>query len=106
MLLRIPTSTDPLVSSYDQRVQLDGREFGLRLRFNSRSGFWFLTLSDVDGNVLVAGRKLVRGAPLLTRSRDPRLPLGLLMVDGPTDPGLTDLALYYLDAAGVAEALA
>ena len=112
MIIRIPTSTDATLSDYDQRVVLDGQEYGLRFRYNERSGYWYLDLTDADGVALVSGRKLVRGARVLGRSGDPRLPPGRLMVVGLGDPGLEELgagglaSLVYVDEATVAAALA
>lgn len=102
MIFRVPTSTDPLVTDYDQRTVFDGQEYSLRFRFNERSGYWYLDIADVDGVPIVSGRKLVRGAAIFGRSAG-RFPGGQLYVIGASDPGVSDLGdavtLYYVSAA-------
>jgi hypothetical protein len=101
----IPTRSD--IPHYDMRVTLDGTEYYLELRYNTRDEHWFLALYDSAMDVIAAGVRVVVGFPLLFRCQDARRPPGMLLavssaeVEG--DPGETDLGgvvqLYYIDAA-------
>lgn len=91
---------------YTQQVELDGSTFGLELQWNFREEAWYLSLADSEGQVIVAGVKLVVGFPLMTRSKDARMPRGLFQAQdttgGSADPGFADLGarvqLYYFAA--------
>lgn len=105
------TQIIPLISStstFQQTVVLDGVEYGLVFRWNTRSHYWFMTVLDADGTVLAAGRKIVADRPLLQRDTNPALPPGDLWCVTTTgaDPGLRDLgesaALLYVEAEDLA----
>ena len=91
------------------RVSLDGELFLVAVTWNEREGAWYLDLSDADGTVLLAGRKLVLGQALLARFRDARLPPGELLVLDTTgsdlEPGPQDLGarvpLFYVEATSL-----
>lgn len=89
----MPTRQD--VPHYTFEIDLDGRTFGFEFLWNGRSGAWYFTVSDAVGTVLLAGRKVVLGFPLLNRFRDPRLPagdLGAIDTSGQDlEAGLNDL---------------
>lgn len=97
----------PGVGHYAFRVALDGAEFELELRWNSRASTWMLTIADGAGATLVAGRRVALGTPLTARFRDGRLPAGeLLAIDTSGtrgEPELEDLGtrvlLAYVPAA-------
>jgi hypothetical protein len=72
----LPVTAD--APHYRFTCSLEGKSYGFELRWNGRSGAWFLTVSDVDGNVLAAGRRVVIGAELLGRSANAALPPGSL----------------------------
>jgi hypothetical protein len=101
----IPAST--VESNYVQAVALDGTDYRLTLRWNERSGHWFLTLRAADGTELVTARKLVAAAPVAAYETLGGVPPGVLWVidldDSGVDPGLRDLgarcALVYGDGA-------
>jgi len=89
----IPTSSDPY---YSMRTRLDGKDYILAFAWNEREERWYLTISDSDGNQLLAGLKLVANWPLLARYHaDPNVPPGELMVVDQTQdgspPGLEEL---------------
>ncbi len=69
----------PELDDFEQRVDLDGERFTLRLRFNSRAQRWFCNISDADGNPLAMGRALVLDAPLLLQLHHLDVPPGELM---------------------------
>lgn len=114
MALEIPievTGPEPgeLTPHVEQTTELDGVEFGLRLRWNDREQRWYLDLSDVDGAPILLGVKLVANWSLLrTLADDGRRPRGeLVVVDttGEGDPRLPDLGrrvrLIYVPVAEV-----
>lgn len=89
---------------YDFEVELEGRSYAFAFRWNERAGAWFMTVHDAAGIILVAGRKVVLGASLLGRSRNPALPPGgLVAIDtsgadidaGRDDLGERVLVVYY-----------
>lgn len=66
-MLQIPFS--PQISAdQEQRINLDGQMAVMRMTWNVRSGFWFLTLSDDYGNS-VSSLKVVPNYPLLRQYR-------------------------------------
>lgn len=101
------SSTRPTVR---ERVTLDGTDYLLELQWNARDAGWYLHLFTGAGDPVALGLKLVANARLGHRSRDPRMPPGMLAVvdvsgEG-VDPGIDDLAtdlstgrvgLLYLD---------
>ncbi len=71
---------------WDQRTQLDGRDFMLSFSWNSRDGHWSLSIADQDSVPIVSGIRLVTNFQLL-RSVDPRRPPGeLVVVDTDAEP--------------------
>ena len=56
-------------ANYRQRVELDGVDYALDLRWNAREGAWKLGLSRIDGTPLVVGLTLVSNRPMLERFR-------------------------------------
>lgn len=92
-MITLTTFSDPYSS---QVLDLDGRDFVLDFRFNSREACWYLSISTPDGTLLRAGIKLVPGIPLLSQHKaDARMPQGELYIPIPADggepPGLLDL---------------
>lgn len=74
--LEIPLPTDtPLFSI---RTTLDGVEYVLNFDWNGRESRWYMSISMIDGTLLVAGIKLISNWPLLRRFADLRLPQGNL----------------------------
>jgi hypothetical protein len=70
----LPTRRD--LPHYTFEIDLDGKTFGFEFRWNTRDEAWRFSISDASGEVLLAGRKVVLGFPLIVRFRDPRLPAG------------------------------
>ena len=66
MLFEIPAQLD--TTPYQQFVELSGETYSLSMRFNRRSGFWFMSLSlnDVD---LISDLKLVHSFNILDEYR-------------------------------------
>lgn len=104
----LPTSVTS--ANYTFTVDLDGVEFQLSFKFNERDDAWFLTILDVNGNVLRAGLKIVNEWFLLRLWQDSTAPAGELIpvnqgeVSAP--PTLKQLGeevlLTYLDAEELA----
>lgn len=105
----IPTAQG--VPYYSVRTTLDGRDFGLRFRWNQREERWYLDLRDGAGSLIAAGMKLVCNWPLLRYKKwDPRTPPGELVVvtlsPDRSPPGVDELGvglrceLTYLAVSG------
>ena len=56
-VFEIPTRTD--ISVYDFSVELDDVVFLIALTYNTRAQRWFFSFTDLDGNPLREGLKLV-----------------------------------------------
>lgn len=95
---------------YEQTVELNGRPYVIHMTWNSRVGYWFLSISDSLGGT-IAGVKVVPNWPLLKNHR------GQIVLDGelivrPTKEGLdtieydglgTDWYLLYMTPEEVME---
>jgi hypothetical protein len=69
---------------WEMRVDLSGKRYGLYIAYNTRQEAWFMSISDVDGNLLLAGIRLVPGIFFFEKYRVsvPGLPPGeLWLVD-------------------------
>jgi hypothetical protein len=97
-----------------QFVDLDGRTYGLELRWNERSNRWMLALRDSADRLMCAPEPLVVGTPMFARHNGKSLPLGILVAvdlqsgpndEGAIDPGLGDLGtrvvLIYIELADI-----
>lgn len=116
MAQTIPTRSD--LTSYTERVLLDGVSYDLWFFWNDRDASWNLTIYDsatpdnADGSrdALVAGIPVHVGWPLLHAFVAPGLPAGDIVALDTTnkdlDPGVAELGtrvvLVYLTAAEVA----
>ena len=105
---RIPTSTT--LAYYEFEIELDGVEFKLVFRFNSRDDSWYMSILDSEDAVLRAGIRVVRKWDLLRLWAEATRPDGEIMsvdqgeISAP--PSLNQLGaevvLTYLDAAELA----
>ena len=91
--LTIPTRTD--LGAYTFQVELDGLVYRISLQFNTREGFWYLSLADSSGDEIRSGIKVVVNWPLLRLAVEgASLPGSLFAIDT-TDadlpPGIEDL---------------
>ncbi len=92
--IRLPSST----SFPSLRVTLDDVEYVLSLAWNSREGFWYLSLADAGEELIAAGVKVVADFPLLLNARhDARCPPGSLIA---FDTSGQSLPPHYEDMAG------
>lgn len=102
------------VFDFEIRVPLDDVTYLMRFRWNTRANAWYLDLSDVDGNLIVGGRKIVVDEFLLDQYLSRAVPQGVITAFDTTrrqiDPGSEDFGtrvlLYYLDVEGVSAAVA
>jgi len=99
---------DSTISSFTQKMDLDGRPFTFRFRFNDRTDRWGFDISDDAGTVLIAGIPLFVKQLLIDRYQsNPALPQGSLFAinqvnpdDPPTRDNLgTDVLLLYDEVA-------
>jgi len=91
-VIEVPLTAD--FPHYAQETDLAEAVYEPLLRWNARSGTWYMTISR-DGEVLLAGRRVLTDANLLGRFKDGRLPGGVLVtVDADAsraEPGRDDL---------------
>ncbi len=68
--------------AFRQAVILDGRNYILRISWNTRGEFWSMSIYDGNETLLRAGIKLVQWYPLRAQYNDPALPPGeFLLID-------------------------
>lgn len=104
MSLVLPVGSD--APHYDFSSALEGKLLTFEVRWNERSGAWFLSLYDSTGEPIFSGRRVVLGTNLLGRSADSRLPPGTLIAYDTSganlDAGRNDLGgrvqLLYVEA--------
>jgi len=102
----INTLTDG-TTAYDQRTELDGEEWLLTFRWNSRIDRWFLSITALDGTPVLTGVQVGLDVPLNRRAvGGPPGPIFATSFSGDDPPGLLDLGdrvrLFYLEAADLA----
>lgn len=102
-MILIDTLTDG-TTAYDQRVELDGEEWLLSFRWNSRIDRWFFSIDGLDGVPRLTGAAVSLAVPLNRRSVNG--PPGVFVAtseSGDDPPGLLDLGgrvkLYYVEEA-------
>jgi hypothetical protein len=103
----IPTEDAAERGAFFESVDLEGETYQFEFQYNSREGFWYFNLLDVDGNQLRSGIKIVVNWPLLIRDRSLSAPAGDLMCldtrSQPQDPGLDSLGVDGVMAYNEAE---
>lgn len=75
-MIPIPTSTTDRY--WTQVTTFEGVDYQLSFRYSDRESCYYLQFSDLSGNVLLMGVKLVSNFPLLRSVIDPALPRGEL----------------------------
>lgn len=104
----IPTSVT--LAHYVFTTDLDGVSYQMSFKFNERDDAWYLTILDIDDNVLRGSIKIVNEWPILRLWQEDNAPSGQLLAvnqgDVPAPPTLKQLGeevlLTYLDAESVA----
>jgi hypothetical protein len=81
-------------SGFTQDIDLAGKFYHIRIRWNTRSESWFLHLFDQDKVPLITGKRLVPNYPL-TEIYSDRFPGELMVLDTRND--LTDARIGYED---------
>lgn len=77
MLKEIPIdSSNP---AYDFDIDLDGESYNFDLHFNTRSGYWYFTISK-SGEAIVSGIRLTLGTSLIEKFRAVEVPQGPLFI--------------------------
>ena len=89
----LPLRTD--LDDYEIEVELSGVAFKLRLTWNYREEFWYLTISDTEDTVIAGNLKVVVDKPLMLDVPGIAKPQGnLIAIDTSNSglrAGLTDL---------------
>lgn len=101
-ILEIPTLTDG-TTAYDQRVELDGEEWLVSFRWNSRVDRWFFSIDGLDGVPRLTGAAVSLDIPLNRRAvSGPPGQFFAISESGDDPPGLLDLGgrvkLFYVEA--------
>jgi hypothetical protein len=79
---------------WTQYVDLSGVRYQLYISWNTRMESWYLSVLDTNGNLILAGIRLVPGIDLIGKYRAsaPELPPGVLLVmDKESDPKTAEL---------------
>lgn len=77
MIVEIPIRSD--LDWYSLTAALDGADYRLAIWWNTRDERWYLSVSESDGTLIVAGVPMVVDYPLLDRFAHEDLPTGVLM---------------------------
>lgn len=76
-------------------AELDGAEYQLYFKYNEREDTWYLDISDLQGNAIRSGMKMVVNFPFMRTCMISERPPGeftaLDTLSDPRDPGLDDL---------------
>lgn len=76
--IQIPVRSD--APSYSFVIELDGRNYTLRFRFNDRTERWTMDVATGEGEDIVCGVPLLTDTNILQRFVDPRMPPGFFLV--------------------------
>lgn len=98
---------DALEKNYTVTTVLEGASYTFAVRWNGRAASWFFDLYDVNGEIIMAGVRIVLGVILGRRCKDPRKPAGAIRAVDLSGEGreadINDLGtrvkLYYYPAA-------
>ncbi len=74
MILEIPVRSSP--DAYSFTIELDGQNYLLRFRYNSRMARWAMDIAKTDGTDIVAGIPLLTNTDLIGRYALTDLPPG------------------------------
>ena len=107
-MIFLDTLTDG-TPAYDQRTELDGVEYLLTFRFNSRRDRWSFSITGLDGAPILTGATVSLFIPLNRRAVNgpPGLFLAIAESETREPPGLLDLGarvkLHYIAATDLEE---
>lgn len=104
MIVVLPV--EPSIPDQQFETNLDGTNYAIRVRWNSRMEQWFMDVMDETESPIAMGLALVLGAYIGKRCADPRFPPGLFMAsdlaNSGTDATLDDITtrvpIYYYSA--------
>lgn len=82
-MVAIPTFD---IASYSMELTLDASQYRFKLRYNGRGDFWVLDIADRDGNVIVAGIKVVASYELIRQYHAYAIPPGALITYDSAEP--------------------
>jgi hypothetical protein len=91
--LEIPLLSEK-AARWEIKVDLSGKRYGFYVSYNTRQDAWFMSILDANGNLLLAGIRLVPGVAFLDKYRAsvPELPPGKLwLVDLEGNPGSAEV---------------
>lgn len=79
---------DASAPNYRVGTTIEGVQYLLDVRWDSRAAAWFLDVLDVEAIVIAAGLKLCLGVIIGRRCADPRFPAGGILVSDLSGDGL------------------
>jgi hypothetical protein len=83
MAVTIPTFD---IASYSEELTLDEAQFRFALRYNKRGDFWVLDIADREGNMVIAGIKVVMAYELIRQYHYAAIPPGALATVDTAEP--------------------
>lgn len=86
MILELPL--DAQEKNYTVSTVLEGSTYTFAVRWNGRAESWFFDLYDVNGEIIVAGIRIVLGIILGRRCTDTRFPPGALKAEDLSNTGV------------------
>ncbi len=88
------------LGNFQVNAVYDGVTYQLDFKYNDREDAWYVDLSDIDGNSIRGGVKVVSNWPLLRLVQQIPRPAGEIITidtrDIPLDPNLDDLGTHVL----------
>lgn len=75
--VKIPMSSE---SSFTESVTLDGNEYILSFKWNTRGAFWSMDIADANSSALVSGIRLAVSFPLNIQHPQLGMPIGIFIV--------------------------
>lgn len=88
------------LAAYSEELTLDAAQYRFDLRYNGRGDFWVLDITDRDGNMVIAGIKVVASYELIRQYHYAEIPPGALFT---VDPALPESRIGRDDLAGRVE---
>jgi len=77
--------------AYKKSFTIEEQEFVFDFEFRKRTGSWYISVSNAQGEAIATGRRLSPGWTPFEFYDRPPLPLGLFLVTGPSDYAKNDL---------------
>lgn len=77
MILSLPIESDR--EKFHRKTKVDGKHLRFDYRWLPRPEAWYMDVSDIQGDPIIYGQKLVLRYPMFRRTVDERLPDGVFI---------------------------